>query len=83
MQFNFNAMHPSLDSVCQHLSCTIVDAQRLVHLATLRETALAQLGQLDAVKVALTEKKSLQQGRLLAALEARLSAALAKVDPHR
>ena len=57
--------------------------QRLVHLATLRETALAQLGHLDAVKVALTEQKATQQGRLLAALDARLAAAFAAVDPHR
>lgn len=57
--------------------------QRLVHLATLREAALQRLGQLDAVKVALTERKATQQGRLLAALDARLSAAHAAVEPHR
>lgn len=57
--------------------------QRLVHLATLRESALEQLGQLDAVKVSLTEKKATQAGRLQAALEARLATALAAVDPHR
>jgi hypothetical protein len=57
--------------------------QRLVHLATLREKALQRLGQLDAVKVALTERKATQQGRLLAALDARLSSAHAEVEPHR
>lgn len=57
--------------------------QRLVHLATLREDALQRLGQLDAVKVALTERKATQQGRLLAALDARLSSAHAEVEPHR
>lgn len=57
--------------------------QRLVHLASLRESVLQRLGQLDAVKVALTERKATQQGRLLAALDARLSAAQAAVDPHR
>jgi hypothetical protein len=57
--------------------------QRLVHLASLREAVLSQLSQLDGVKAALTEKKVLQQGRLLAALDARLAAALAAVDPHR
>lgn len=57
--------------------------QRVVHLATLREEALSQLQQLDAVKVSLTERKVIQQGRLMAALDARLAAAHAAVDPHR
>lgn len=57
--------------------------QRIVHLATLREDALSKLQQLDAVKVSLTEKKVIQQSRLVAALDARLSAAHAAVDPHR
>lgn len=57
--------------------------QRLVHLATLREEALSQLQQLDSVKVSLTERKIIQQGRLIAALDARLAAAHAVVDPHR
>jgi hypothetical protein len=54
-----------------------------VHLATLREDALQRLQDLDSVKVSLTEKKAVQQGRLIAALDARLSAAHAAVDPHR
>jgi hypothetical protein len=57
--------------------------QRLVHLATLREAALQHLGQLDGVKVSLTERKATQQGRLLAALDARLATAHAAVEPHR
>jgi hypothetical protein len=57
--------------------------QRLVHLATLREEALQRLGQLDSVKVSLTERKATQQGRLLAALDARLSVAHAEMEPLR
>jgi hypothetical protein len=57
--------------------------RRIVHLATLREDALQRLQDLDSVKVSLTEKKAVQQGRLIAALDARLSAAHAAVDPHR
>jgi hypothetical protein len=44
---------------------------------------LQRLGQLTAVKVALTERKATQQGRLAEALEARLAAAHAAVEPHR
>jgi hypothetical protein len=57
--------------------------RRIVHLATLREEALLRLQELDSVKVSLSEKKAVQQGRLIAALDARLSAAHAAVDPHR
>lgn len=57
--------------------------RRIVHLATLREEALLRLQELDSVKVSLTEKKAVQQGRLIAALDARLSAAHAAVDPYR
>lgn len=57
--------------------------RRVVHLATLREDALQRLQELDSVKVSLTEKKAVQEGRLIAALDARLSAAHAAVDPHR
>lgn len=57
--------------------------RRLVHIATLREDALQHLQELDAAKVSLAEKKAVQQGRLVAALDARLAAAHAAVDPHR
>ncbi|KAF8063107.1 CPI1 [Scenedesmus sp. PABB004] len=57
--------------------------RRVVHLAGLREEALARLGALDGVKVDLTESKVAQAARLAAALDARLAAAHAALDPHR
>lgn len=57
--------------------------QRLVQLATLQSDALERLQELDAVKATLTERKVFQQCSVGAALDARLAAAHAAVDPHR